>query len=43
MMVVFFRQRSEVIKNGVTYNWDNTGYGLKYDDADGKYGLNCSE
>jgi hypothetical protein len=42
-MVVSFRKRREVIQNGVAYNWDNTGYGLKFDNTNCKYGLNCSE
>jgi len=37
MIVVFIRQRSQVIKKGVAYNWDNKGYCLKYD-TDCKYG-----
>jgi len=39
-IAVFLRNRSEVIKKGIAYNWDNTGYGVQYYYTGCKYGLN---
>jgi hypothetical protein len=41
IIAVFFRKKIEVTEKGVTYNWDNRGFTLKYYNFC-KYGVNLS-